>query len=348
MRKPKYLSPSSKNRWQSNRTGFYLKYLAETKMTPEPQQIYMGVGSGFDAKVKSEIMTRCLGKPLIAGSAYHFESLFEKQVDHHHRDRSLKISTRIWDSYVTSGAFESLWKDIERSPYAPLMEERVEGMVAGVPLLGLPDLVYFDATTLRRVINDWKIMGSTGVGASPPQGHKIVRDGWEGKHSPQHGKPHKKHVDLCLSYPFAAMSPFAAWGIYPKEWSIGKGYLEDFNIDWADQMSTYAWLLGSKVGSEDFVVRVECAACRHPKEGMKIKWSTHLNRVSSSYQLQLIKVYKKIWQAIEEEHIFEHMTKDQSIARCGVLELQASSPKGVHKALRGMGQDNSNFWMRTE
>ena len=338
MRKPKFLSPSSKSRWQSNRTGFYLKYLADVKQPREPQAIYMGVGSGFDARVKSEIMTRTLGTSLVAGSKYHFETLFEAQVEHYHRDRALKISTAIWDAYVASGTFEALWKDVERSPKPPLMEEKVENEVAGVPLLGLPDLVYVDADSLLDVVNDWKIMGSSpeGSGASPAQGYMIVRDGWDGKHSPQNMKPHKKHEDL-------------EWPVDHTvgRMTIGKSYLEDFNLDWADQMSTYAWLLGHKVASEDFIVRVEQAACRYPKGGLKVKFSTHMNRVSASYQLGLIKVYKSIWKAITNEHIFEHLPKEKSIARCEVLELQAAYPKGVHKALRGMGQDTGNFWART-
>lgn len=293
----------------------------------------MGVGSGFDARVKSEIMTRCMGKPLIKGSPYDFETLFETQVEHHHRDRSLEISTQVWESYVASGAFDALWKDIERSPYAPMMEDSVEGTIGGVPLLGLPDLVYVDADSLVKIIADFKILGSgsaQGGGASPPQGYMIVRDGWEGKQSSQNGKPHKKHTDFTLS------------GM-----TVGKTYMEDLNMDWADQMSTYAWLLGSKVGAEDFVIRIECAACRHPKDGMKVKWSTHLNRVSASHQMQLIREYQKIWKAIEDEHIFEDMTPEDSKRRCEVLELQAASPQNIHAPLRNMGADTTNFWMRT-
>lgn len=333
MRKPRFLSPSSKSRWLCDRAGFYLKYLAESKMDREPQAIYMGVGSAFDAQVKSEIMVRAMGKPLIAGSTYDFPALFEAQVEHHHRDRCMEISRVLWDTYVACGAFESLWKDIERSPCAPMMEERVEGVIGGVPLLGLPDLVYIDADSLLKVVDDWKILGSAskiGGGASPPQGYKIVRDGWVGKPSPQNGKAHKKHVDLNVD------------GM-----TIGKEYLEDFNLDWADQMSTYAWLLGSKVGAEDFIVRIECGSCRHPVGGMKVKWSTHLNRVSATHQLSLIKTYKAIWEAIENEHIFSDLTKQESQDRCEVMEMQADMPPNVHKPLQGVGRATTHFYMRT-
>ena len=334
MRKPKFLSPSSKSRWLSNRTGFYLKYLADTKMPREPQAIYMGVGSGFDARVKSEIAHQMFGKPE-DGDEFHFETLFEKQVEHHHRDRSLDISTRVWEAYSASGAFEALMEDVRKSPTKPEMEQRVENTVAGVPLLGLPDLEYTDWRSELKVINDWKIMGSnpTGSGASPPQGYMIVRDGWtEGKPSKQHGEPHKKHEVLDLN------------GM-----PIGKTFLEDFSLDWADQMSTYAWLRGAKVGSEDFIVRIECAACRYPKKNPegRIKWSTHMNRVSATHQIGLIRTYKEIWSCIEDGHIFKEMSKEDSQARCDVLEMQAAAPQSTHKALAGMGADTGNFWMRT-
>jgi hypothetical protein len=333
----------------SNRTGFYLKYLADNKMAREPQAIYMGVGSGFDAFVKSEIMARCYGKPMMRGTSFDFETLFEAQVEHHHRDRSFKIAKEVWKAYCVSGAFETLWADIERSPCAPMMEERVEGTVGGVPLLGLPDLVYVDADSLLKVVTDFKIMGSgsaQGGGASPPQGYMIVRDGWEGaKPSKQHGSAHKKHEEFKLSG--VGLDTVCLCKLEPGEMTIGKAYLEDFSLDWADQMSTYAWLLGSKVGAEDFVVRIECGSCRHPKDGMRVKWSTHMNRVSATHQISLIKTYKEIWKCIEDEHIFSEMSKEDSKARCEVLEMQAAAPANTHSALRNMGADNTNWFMRT-
>ena len=157
------------------------------------------------------------------------------------------------------------------------------------------------------------------------------------RQSSQHGKPHKKHVDFMIQ---------CEDGTSPL--NIGRDYLEDFSLDWADQMSTYAWLLGSKVGAEDFIVRVECAACRKSKtNGFRVKWTTHMNRVSNPHQLTLIKQYKSIWGAIESGHIFEDMTKEDSDARCEVLEMQAAQPQNLHKALQHCGQDMTNFWMRT-
>jgi hypothetical protein len=354
LRKPKFLSPSSKSRWLSNRTGFYTKYLADTKQERAPQEIYMGVGSGFDAFVKSEIMTRCYGKPMMRGTAFDFETLFEAQVEHHHRDRSLAIATEVWEAYKASGALEALWSDIEKSPCAPMMEERVEGTIGGVPLLGLPDLVYVDWRSLLKVVTDFKIMGSgsaKGGGASPPQGFMVVRDGWtEGKPSKNNGEAHKKHVPFEFG---AGDLEGLSWpcdcDLQPGKMEIGKAYLEDFNLDWADQMSTYAWLLGSKVGAEDFIVRIECGSCRHPKtaDSMKVKWSTHMNRVSNIHQIGLMRTYKEIWKCIEDEHIFSDMTKEDSQSRCEVLEMQAAAPQNTHSALRNMGADNTNWFMRT-
>jgi len=340
MRRPRFLSPSSKARWQTNRTGFYLKYLAEVKMDREPQANFMGVGSGFDARVKSEIMERTYGKTMMAGSAYHFETLFESQVEPHHRTICKTVSTLVWESYVASGAFKALWKDIEASPQAPMMEQGIEGTIAGVPLKGYPDLVYIEVCSLMKIIADL-------TGASLPQGYMICRDGWtEGKPSPQNSKAHKKHSDLEIGCQQSSL--LAAWGIHPKKLIIGLDYLEDFSLDWADQMSTYAWLLGSKVGAEDYVVRIESGACRtSARNGFRVKWGTHMNKVSSPHQIQLMADYKKIWSAIKSRHIFEDMSKEDNDARCEVLEMQAAQPKNLYKALQYCGQDTGNFWMRT-
>ena len=332
MRRPKFLSPSAASKWRSDRAGYYLKYLAEVKQPREPQQIYMGVGSGLDAYVKAEIAFRTYGKPVVAGSEYCFPTLFEKQVEHHHRDRVMKLSTEVWESYKASGAFEALWADVAASPSAPMMEREVSGPVGKAVLFGYPDLVYVDATTGKLVIADFKILGSgskKGGGASPPQGFKIVRDGWASdKQSKNNGGSHKKY------------EPFDFFGL-----EIGKGYLEQFNIDWADQLTTYAWLLGQPVGSEEFLVRIECAACRHPAkiEGMRIKWSTHLNRVSDVNQTRLIREYNTIWAALESGHIFDDCSRQESDDRCEILEMQAAAPKAAHGPLQNLNLSQSKY-----
>jgi hypothetical protein len=346
LRTPEFLSPSSKSKWLADRVGYYLKYLTDVKQPREPQAIFMGVGSGFDARVKSEILTRVMGKPLLSGSAYDFETLFEKQVEHHHRDRSLALSTEVYDSYVASGAMDALMKDIEKSPSAPMMEERLKGVVGKSTLLGLPDLVYIDAISGFKVICDWKILGSAsakGGGASPPQGFQIVRDGWsDGKPSKNNLGSHAKYTDRVIA---SQPNPFAAWDLPDYKCVVGDVGLEDFNMDWADQMSTYAWLLGSKVGAQDFIVRIECAACRHPKkiEGMRIKWSTHMNQVSPTHQLGLIKTYNKMTEQIASGHIFDDLTREENDERCEILEIQAAAPKNVHPALRGIGGQSTYF-----
>ncbi len=349
MRKPDYLSPSSKSRWFENRSGFYLKYLVTNRLPREPQAEFMGVGSGFDARVKSEIMQRCYGKPMMKGTQYDLETLFEAQVEPHNRDMAWEVSDHVWNAYVTSGALDDLWGSIEKSPCAPLMEDRVQGEIAGVPLLGLPDLIYVDGDSLLKVITDFKVLGSRskpGGGASPPAGYMIVRDGWKDKPSNTNGKPHKKFEATKISG--KGIASVCPCDIEPGEMEIGDAYMEDINSDWAEQMSTYAWLMGSKVGAEDFVVRIECAACRHPKNGMRVKWAKFMNRVSRQHQIMLIKTYQQIWKAIEDEHIFTDFTKEESQERCEVLEMQADFIlRGeVHGPLKGIGRDNTNSWMR--
>lgn len=334
MRTPKFLSPSSVSKWRSDRVAFYKKYLADIKTPREPQAIYMGVGSGFDARVKSEIMTRLMGKPLMPGSAYHFPTLFKKQVEHHHRDRVMKISKKVWDSYVFSGAFESLFQDIKDSPYVPLMEEGLTKKVGDATLFGYPDLAYIDRSSGLMVITDWKILGSAskpGGGASPPQGYRIVRHGWE-ENKPQKGDrvAHKKHIPTDY-----------------KGLEIGETPLEELLVDWANQLTTYAWLLGQPVASQDFVVRIECAACRHPIKAneLRIKWSTHVNRVSTEHQIDLMGEYNDVWKAIESGHIFDSESREDSDKRCEVLDMSAASKRKTHSSMRGLLVAPNNFFM---
>ena len=118
-------------------------------------------------------------------------------------------------------------------------------------------------------------------------------------------------------------------------------------MGWADQMSTYAWALGSGVGGIDFVVRIEGVACRHPRAGMRVKCTTHMNQVSPQHQLQVMDEYKSIWNAIETNHIFNDMSQEDSVKRCQVLDLQAETPDGLHDVLTGIGINKAKFFMRT-
>lgn len=309
-----------------------MRYLADTKQPKDPQAIFMGVGSGFDAYVKSEIYSRSHGKTAMKGSFFDFETLFESQVEPHHRDEVLEKATFIWESYKGCYAFDALWADILRSPVAPMMEDRIEGVIEGVPLLGLPDLVYVDGD--HKVVCDFKILGSAakvGGGASPVPGYQMCWDGWnDDKRSKTHGNPHPKY------------EPF-----YFNGTEIGKAYLEEFDADWADQMSTYAWLLDSDVCSEDFVVRIESAACRNSnRNGFRVKWATHMNRVSSEHQQGLLDTYQEIWTAIENEHIFTDDTPERSKERQEMLELRAATPKGIHGTMSLNTPDKQAFYKR--
>jgi len=313
MRVPKALSPTSVRKFFENRQDFYLQYLSENKNPRPPQPDYMSVGAGVDACVKSQICYDVFGTT--KGTEFEFEKLFETQVEAHARDFTLPRCKDIWYQYVECGAYASLRDDVLGSPQEPEMEFRVVRTVGGVPMIGYPDLRYIDRRDIH-VVCDFKVNGSTSkTGASPFQGYKVARDCYG---SNTHGKSHKKYEPLDFN------------GL-----EINATSLDEVCDYWADQLSTYSWLLGEEVGSQDFVVRMEQFAMRKVKsrELPRGKFVTHLNRISASYQNEVLEQYRLAWRLINSGHIFTALTREKSDELCETLDRSAETPKGMFGAL---------------
>lgn len=315
LRTPEYLSPSSLSKYESERDTFFERYLSPVRTQRPPQQDYMGMGSGFDARVKSEIHSAIHGPSATKGSQFDFESLFESQVEPHIRDIVLERSTDLWNQYVQCGSFGLLLGDIVASPFAPEMEFTAKGEIEGVPLLGKPDLRYITPAGVH-VISDWKVNGSMSkTGASPVQGYKVACDVYG---SNTHGKCHKKYVPH-----------------EHKDLEINEAYLEEFSPDWADQTAIYSWLLGESIGSEDYVIRMEQIACRPVKTQPlpRAKFATHMNRISKDYQQAVLARVKMCWSTILSGHIFTDVSRERSDEICEQLVGKAKTPIGLHPAL---------------
>lgn len=314
LRIPDFLSPSSLSKFESDRTTFYERYISPVKRQRPPQEDYMAMGSGFDARVKSAIHTAIFGEGATKGSDYEFETLFEGQVEPHVRDVVGERSLDLFNQYVESGAYGELLGDIVKSPFAPEMEFEAKGEIEGVPLLGKPDLRYITEDHLH-VIADWKVNGSMSkTGASPVQGYKRCLD----YGSNTHGKSHKKYKALQF-----------------KGSEINQAYLEEFDADWADQLAIYSWLLGEPIGGEDFVIRMEQVACRPVKDRAlpRAKFACHVARISKAHQERLLARIKMCWATVVSGHIFTDLSREESDAMCEMLDGKANTPTGLHPAL---------------
>lgn len=324
LRVPDFLSPSALAKFESDRPTFYERYISPIKRKRPPQEDYMAMGSGFDARVKSAIHKAVFGEEKTKGSAYEFERMFESQVEPHVRDVVFERSADLFDQYIKSGAYGELLGDIVQSPFAPEMEFEAKGVIQGVPLLGKPDLRYVTKNYLN-VITDWKVNGSmSATGASPVQGYKRCLD----YGSNTHGKPHKKYRPLAL-----------------KDVEINEAYLEEFDADWADQLAIYSWLLGEPIGGEDFVIRMEQVACRPVKDRAlpRAKFATHMSRISKAHQEKLLARVKMCWDTIVSGHIFTDLSREESDAMCEMLDGKANTPTGLHPSLDRFRTESTRF-----
>jgi hypothetical protein len=134
-------------------------------------------------------------------------------------------------------------------------------------------------------------------------------DGFVGKPSRSQGKEHA----LYKAMDFRGLT-------------INSGYIEFCNSEYADQLCLYGWLLGEKVGDENVVVGIEELCAKFMGEGNPptLRYARHRGRVKSDYQQQLVEKVATCWQAITSGHVFSGLSREDSDARCQVLDEMAS------------------------
>jgi len=298
MRTPEYLSPTSVKKYVEDTEEFYFQYLAETKVPRFPQTQPMAAGSAFDAYVKSYLHTSLFG----AGHDVRYElgTIFEEQVELHNRDWAWEAGKHIFDEYKEAGCLADLMAELSQAVGEPRFEFTVQDSINDIPLLGKPD-VFFINNQAARVIYDWKVNGYCSPRTkSPMKGFVKLRTKVGGDYYPSI----HKNCQLKIVKGVAINEAMC---------------LEDGDKGWADQLSIYAWLLGETIGSEEIIFGID-QVCG-PVD--KLRFATHRLRISPDYQYQLFKLIEQIWGIIDSGWIFQDLTREQSDARCALLERRA-------------------------
>jgi hypothetical protein len=319
-RRPQSLSYSSWALYEKDPDEFFIKYLAGTKAPRLPQENYMSVGSAFDAYIKADLHSAVYGPK--SDPNFEFDKLFVDQVEEHNRDWALEAGKYLMECYVYSGARDELLKLLLQSIEPPRFESKIDAEIDGVPFSGKPDLRFMLglADEPCRIVLDWKVKGFCSKhGASPSKGYALCRDGYDAvklglnatKSCPQ-GKPSKSHMTEHANY----------LAYNHRGLTINQGYMEACNVDYADQVSTYGWMLGETPGDENVVVWIDELVSKFMGVGQKplMRIANHRARVSREHQLKLLDKIKKCWDAITTGHIFRDMSREDSDSRCEVLE----------------------------
>lgn len=323
MRIMKYLSPSSLSLWERDRDMFYRQYLSDSRPEWEDQGPAAAVGSSFDAFVKCSLHKHLFGHD--GDGEYDLERLFKDQVSNEEfRDWAWDAGKYCFNCYRAWGCYDELLKELEQSEEAPRFEFTLIGEINGIKVKGKPDLWYKREV---QVVYDWKVMGFCSKHAqSPKKFYKSCRDCWGvDRAKPTRGggdpKPHKKYKEVDH------------YGHL-----IGDHFLEEVDKRWADQIAMYSWLLGVEPGDENTVTGIDQLCCKPVEEDNfpLIRVAQHRCRISESYQKTLLERLKTCWKQIESGHIFEDLPREDSDARCEILDMPQES----------IGDDE--FWAEVE
>ena len=303
-----FLSPTSLHLFESDRDEFYLKYLSDNARPDQVQTDAMAVGSAFDAYVKANLYYDLFGP----SDEYSVDTLMKTQVDEECIEFAHRAGGYAFDCYEKCGCYRELLDELRKSTEPPRFEFKLTGAIGNIPLVGKPDCWYKKNI---QVTLDWKVEGfCSNHPQSPKKFYKSCRDTWgEEVAKPTRGggepKPHKGYVEIDH---------------YGHK--IGSHWLEDVNTRWADQIAIYSWLLGMEVGDEDTVTCIDQLACKPGDPNPLIRVAQHRCRISEKYQRGLFARLEACWQALTTNHIFTDMEKDESIARCELLDMPTGEP----------------------
>jgi hypothetical protein len=208
----------------------------------------MALGSAFDARVKAKLY------PLFYSDnpEYHFEHLFETQVEPHVRDDVYGLSKWLMDGYILSGAFDLLVRELEDHMAPPRFEVGIGRDVNGVPVYGKPDLYFINKLGIK-VIYDWKVNGVfSKYSTSPMKGYTwcwdIRKDDIVRHKTCSLGNWHGIDINTTFS-------------------------LNECNAKWADQLLMYSWLMGNTPGSTRAVFEYQQQLC----DRLQFMWDEIIN-----------------------------------------------------------------------
>lgn len=290
----KYLSYSGYKLFKESPQEYFMKYFTETAR--EPQNHYMAVGSAFDAYIKAELYKEFVNKD---DPRMSFEALFETQVESHNRDAARKDGLEVLNKYSECGAKANLLKSMRGCIGEPKFEVEVTGLVQGVWILGRPDVMYYNKEG-TLVIHDFKVNGF--YSKTPPSPKPGYLSLWPG------GLTHKTATPLFhKGQAINASSPF---NIAAK--------------DWATQLSMYAWVMGAEVGS-DYILTIDQICCNMHTREHRVAYHSALCEVK--WQIELIADLKRVWDAVQQGHIFLDMPYEANLEKQATLKLLVSSDR---------------------
>jgi hypothetical protein len=256
---------------------------------------------------------------------YSLDALFEAQVEPQNRDWARDEGAYIFYCYEISGFYGALRQQLERASAPPRFEFTVEAEINGVPFLGKPD-VHWVTAALVKVVHDFKVNGFCSKHAvSPHKSYMLCRDGYTAsKQSKSHNTEHKEF----LAYQHSDLT-------------INTTYLEAANPEWADQLSLYGWALGEKIGDENVVLSIhQIVAKAMPAGRPQLRVAEYRARVKASYQIELAARLKRCWDAITGGHVFPELSREDSDARCQILDDTAAG-------LQSDGSSRDQFFNET-
>jgi hypothetical protein len=303
MRTPSRISPSALARFEKDRESYYLTYCAEPRTPRPPQSKPASVGSAFDAFVKGRLMKDIFGNDMT-------EELFETQVEDHVKDFAREAGQYCMEQYEASGAYQDLIDLLEGAQGEPQFEFDSEIVLEGdLHIAGKPDCQFIHRDG-AHIILDWKINGYCSKSAvSPSPGFAICRDGSGWK------KPSRSNGDSHRLY-----KPVEFMGLDVNEY-----YMEKISIDWADQLAMYGWMAGEPVGSQNMVCIIEQGVCKNNGDKPLMRFASHVTRVSVEHQKELYQRLLTMREALNNQWIFDEMSKDGSLKRCQQLDAMARS-----------------------
>lgn len=318
-----HLSPSGLALYNKNPEEFYLVYLSDNRPPKFPQTQPMSVGSSFDAYCKSFLHEKLFGKNHKNANLFEFQTIFEVQVEPHNRDWALPAGKQAFEFYKTCGALSDLLIELHQAIGEPRFEIEIKGVIDGhregitknlgnVTFLGKPDIFWINKAA-AQIQFDWKVNGyCSNYHISPMAGYLRVRG----------TKPTNHHKDAM---------PMKHMGMTIN----GAGYLENYNKDWARQLSIYGWLCGAAIGSETIVAVDQMVG--NPD---RLRLAEHRLRVSPEHQWQIYAQAEQVWHSSSDGHFFKDRSLEESQAKCRILDKQAEGLSNLNE------DDAENFFAK--
>jgi len=305
--KIQYLSPTSLTTFETAPDRFVLTYVIGVPRSPQLK--VMAVGSAFDAYVKGELAKDINGIDGVTNQLLKDQviSTWRKEVDQHGK--------YLLGLYKASGAYAKLRTEIgnDCESFGYEFDAKTVLDIGGVrvPIAGKPDLFFRkritqgDTYSVNAII-DWKVSGFFSK-ASPVAGYSRLLDA--------KGSDRGPHKDCMV--------------MHKHGFAIGVG--GEIKADWLDQITMYSWCLQSPNNEEMWVLGIDQLVLQNitgkyvDKQGQTFKVASY--RKIRKPNPDLLERLKKAWSAIQAQHYYIDMPKEESDARVQTLASADDSLK---------------------